>query len=81
MPLAAYKKISTKDLILLDLVQTGEGAQMMGVLDRRTFISWAKRLGIEPAASLGGGDVAYHRRDAERIAAAYKAFQKTKRGK
>lgn len=69
------KQISKRELSLLDLVTTGDGALMAGC-DRRTFIAHAKNMGIEPVAELKGGKLVYKRDDAERIAKSYRQKQK-----
>ena len=69
------KTAQIKDVKLL--VMTGEAAQMAGC-DRRTFKEWAKKLNVKPFDILKGNKEVYKREDAERIAKAYKAFQKDK---
>ena len=77
----ATKSATFGDIKLIDAVMTGEGSQMAGC-DRRTFIAWAKKLGIEPVMVLEspkGNKLIYKRLDAEKIARAYKAFQEKQR--
>lgn len=78
MPLTTpTRTLSFRELNLLDLVQTGEAALIAGC-DRRTFIAWAKKERAEPVAKLKGNKLVYKREDVERVARAYKAFQKQK---
>lgn len=74
---ATPKTITVKELNLLDLVMTGEASQLAGC-DRRTFIQWAERLNVHPAASLKGGKLVYKREDVNKVVKAYKLSQSKK---
>jgi DNA-binding transcriptional MerR regulator len=64
--LGGIKMAYIKEVDLLDLLMTGEAARICGV-DRRTFIAWADRLNILPAAKPQGRAL-YERKDVDRIA-------------
>lgn len=66
-----------KEIDLLDLIMTGEAARICGV-DRRTFLSWAKKINVLPAAA-PGGRACYERKEVERIAKAIRSDREKKK--
>lgn len=60
---------------MLDVVMTGEASQILGC-DRRTFILWATKLKIAPAAIVNGKHL-YLRKDVEKVEKAFKEKKKS----
>lgn len=71
---------SLKGLRLEDLLTSGDGAQMAGMKDRRTFIAWGEKVGVKPVGRTSDGRVYYRKADADRIVKAFKTHQATKKG-
>lgn len=69
--------MNIKELDLLDLLMTGEAARICGV-DRRTFMAWAEKKGILPAAVAEGRSL-FERRDVERISKLIKESRQNKK--
>ncbi len=68
----AIAQLTSKGIIhLLDLVASGEAAQMCGFIDGRTFLKWAQRYGLEPEAKWGV-KLFYKRSDVEKMASKIK---------
>ena len=75
MPLTTSKM---KGFRLEDLLTNGDGAQLAGMKDRRTFKAWAEKLRIEPVGKTGDGRVYYKKPDVDRVVRAFKAHQAAK---
>lgn len=77
MPLAT---LNGRGPNLEDVLSSGDGALLAGMKDRRTFKAWAKKLKIDPyVRNVSDGRESYLKKDADRVAKAYKAFLESKK--